>query len=144
MPARIRASTYARDCRSTTTDSTPSAASRCERSSPAGPAPMMATSVRMGTVNPPDRPAAIPASTERKPAHPGRIRPGRCSGRDAQAEMLRPMPCAATWRAATSRGRSRLRLGTTMPTAATTGPWFRRIGTATEQAPRLISSLVCA
>ena len=39
-------------------------------------------------------------------------------------------------------GRSRLRSGTTMPSAATTSPSRSRTGTATEQAPRLISSTV--
>ena len=53
------------------------------------------------------------------------------------------MPRAATWSAATSRALSRLRLGTTMPSAATTAS-CRRIGTATEHAPRLISSDVVA
>ncbi|ODA70506.1 hypothetical protein APS67_005375 [Streptomyces sp. AVP053U2] len=56
---------------------------------------------------------------------------------------LRPIPRAATWRALTSPGRSRLRLGATMPSAATTSP-PDRIGTATELAPRLISSTVVA
>jgi hypothetical protein len=55
----------------------------------------------------------------------------------------RPMLRAATWRALTIRGRSLLRDGTTSPSAATTlGPL--RIGTATEQLPRLISSTVVA
>ena len=61
-----------------------------------------------------------------------------------QVPRLRPTPCAATWRAATSLARSRLRLGTTMPSAATTCPLGARIGTATEHAPRLISSTVVA
>ncbi len=53
------------------------------------------------------------------------------------------MPCAATCSAETNRGRSFLSEATTMPSDATTsGP--RRIGTATEQAPRLISSTVVA
>src|SRR5699024_5329992 len=47
IPARIRASTYARDRRSSTTESIPSRPSRCDSRSPAGPAPTMATSVRM-------------------------------------------------------------------------------------------------
>ena len=53
------------------------------------------------------------------------------------------MPRAATWSAATSRGRSLPSFGSTMPSAATTvSP--RRIGTATEQAPSVISSTVVA
>ena len=57
----------------------------------------------------------------------------------------RPIPCAATRRPVTNRDLSRLRFGTTTPTAATTtssGP--ARIGTATEQAPSVISSTVVA
>jgi hypothetical protein len=45
-PARIRPATYASERASSTTDSTPPAASRCESSRPAGPAPMIATWVR--------------------------------------------------------------------------------------------------
>src|SRR5207245_1762296 len=56
----------------------------------------------------------------------------------------RPLPWAATCSAATRRGRSRFRLGTTMPSAATTLPSAARTGTATENAPRLISSWVSA
>ena len=53
------------------------------------------------------------------------------------------MPRAATVSAVTSLGLSRLRVGTTSPRAATTSsPW--RTGTATEHAPRLISSCVVA
>lgn len=51
------------------------------------------------------------------------------------------MPSAATWRAATSRGRSFFSDGTTMSSAATTRVPLR-IGTATEQPPALISSTV--
>src|SRR6185503_6370998 len=50
MPARIRASTYSRDRVSTTTDSIPSWASRWDSSRPAGPAPTIATSVRMRSI----------------------------------------------------------------------------------------------
>ena len=46
MPARIREATYSSERDSTTTDSTPSAASRWESNIPAGPAPMIATWVR--------------------------------------------------------------------------------------------------
>ena len=42
----MREATYSSDRVSTTTDSTPSAASRWDRSMPAGPAPMIATWVR--------------------------------------------------------------------------------------------------
>ena len=61
----------------------------------------------------------------------------------AHQAIARPMPRAATWSAETSRALSRLRLGTTIPSAATTSP-PRRTGTPTEQAPRLISSTVVA
>src|SRR6478735_856785 len=47
MPARIRLATYSSERVSSTTDSMPSPASRWERRSPDGPAPMMATWVRM-------------------------------------------------------------------------------------------------
>ena len=53
------------------------------------------------------------------------------------------MPWAATWRAATNLARSFRRSDTTMPSAATT-LLSARIGTATEHAPRLISSTVVA
>ena len=53
------------------------------------------------------------------------------------------MPWPATCSAATCLARSFLRLGTTMPSEATTAE-PARIGTATEQAPRLISSTVVA
>ena len=46
-PARTRCSTYSRSCRSRTTLAMPRAASRWARTSPAGPAPMIATSVFM-------------------------------------------------------------------------------------------------
>jgi aryl carrier-like protein len=39
-----------------------------------------------------------------------------------QHDKLRPIPLAATFNAATSRGLSRLRLDATMPRAATTSP----------------------
>ena len=51
MPARMRASTYSASGSRATTDSMPSAASRWDSSRPAGPAPMMATWVRMPPVN---------------------------------------------------------------------------------------------
>ena len=54
------------------------------------------------------------------------------------------MPAAATVKAATSWGRSRPSEATTSPSAAITrlsGPWT---GTATEQAPSVISSRVVA
>src|SRR5690242_17085199 len=50
MPARIRPATYSCERDSTTTDSTPSLASRWESSMPAGPAPMIATRVRRSPV----------------------------------------------------------------------------------------------
>ena len=50
MPARIREATYSSDRASTTTDSMPSAASRCDSSMPAGPAPMIATWVRTSSM----------------------------------------------------------------------------------------------
>lgn len=53
------------------------------------------------------------------------------------------MPPAATRSAAVNRVRWDSRLGTTMPSAATTDP-SATIGTASEQAPRLISSRVTA
>lgn len=56
---------------------------------------------------------------------------------------LRPMPCAATVSADTRRDLSRRGLGTTIPRAATTSA-PRRTGTATEQAPSVISSAVVA
>ena len=56
---------------------------------------------------------------------------------------LRLIPSAAVRSDATSRERSRLRLRTTSPTAAMASTLFM-IGTATEQAPRLISSDVVA
>lgn len=55
----------------------------------------------------------------------------------------RPMLRAATWRALTMRGRSVRSDGTTKPRAATTRMPLR-IGTATEQLPKLISSTVVA
>jgi len=56
--------------------------------------------------------------------------------------MLRAATCmAVTCMAVTSLARSFFRLGRTMPREATTSV-FARIGTATEQAPRLISSTV--
>jgi hypothetical protein len=58
-------------------------------------------------------------------------------------QSVRPMPLAATWSAATARLRSRSRLSTTTPIAATTS-CRRRTGTATENAPRDISSSVVA
>jgi len=48
MPALIRAATYSLVRASTTIDPMPSCARRWASSRPAGPAPMMATSVRMG------------------------------------------------------------------------------------------------
>ena len=60
-------------------------------------------------------------------------------------QRLQPMgrwPCKACI-AETRRALSFLRLGTTMPSAATTSP-RARIGTPTEQAPRLIYSTVVA
>ena len=126
MPARIRAATYSSVRLSTTTDSTPSAASRCASSRPAGPAPTMATSVRM--------PASLASS--RRAAYRGLPLAGS-SLRDL------PIPRAATCSAATRRGRSLPSRGSTMPSAATTDS-SRRIGTATEQAPSDISSTVVA
>ena len=52
-------------------------------------------------------------------AHPAARRSRSTRSEGAQVSE-RPMPWAATWSAATRRGRSRLRLGTTMPSAATT------------------------
>ena len=46
IPARCLASQYARDRFSTSTESMPASVSRCDRSSPAGPAPTMPTWVR--------------------------------------------------------------------------------------------------
>jgi hypothetical protein len=46
-PARTRCSTYSRLRSSSTTDSIPSRWSRCDSSSPAGPAPTIPTWVRM-------------------------------------------------------------------------------------------------
>ncbi len=131
MPARIREATYSSERVSTTTDSTPSAASRWESSIPAGPAPTIATWVR--------RSGLAMVSVNGVAAGPG-YASLPLVGIGASA---RPMPRAATWSAATSFGLSRFRLGTTMPSAATTSP-RRRIGTPTEQAPRLISSTVVA
>ena len=51
-PARTRCSTYSRLRASSTTDSMPARCSRCESSSPAGPAPTMPTWVRMGECYP--------------------------------------------------------------------------------------------
>ena len=53
------------------------------------------------------------------------------------------MPWAATLSADTRRALSRRRLGTTTPRAATTSS-PRSTGTATEQAPSVISSTVVA
>lgn len=69
------------------------------------------------------------AAAEHRPAQRARSR-------------ARPIPWAATCRAASSRARS-LREGATTPRAATTTP-ARRTGTARELAPRVISSCVVA
>src|SRR5699024_142674 len=47
IPARIRAATYSADRRSIMTDSMPRIHNNCDSSMPAGPAPMMATCVRI-------------------------------------------------------------------------------------------------
>jgi hypothetical protein len=62
-----------------------------------------------------------------------------------RAQTSRPMPPAATRSAPSSRCRSRLRVDTTAPMAATTEPSDGRVtGTASEQAPSVISSAVVA
>ena len=58
----MREATYSSDRVSTTTDSTPSAASRWDSSMPAGPAPMIATWVRTSSMGPVKAHARAPAT----------------------------------------------------------------------------------
>ncbi len=139
-PARTRASTYSRERFSTITDSMPRWASSCESSRPAGPAPTMATWVRM--VEGPEGWVVMARSW--RPVARRSMSGFRWAEVSAQAPRARVIVAEATMSAGTSLGSSRRDVLVTRPSAAITSPSADTIGTASEQVPRVISSAVRA